>query len=134
MGEKCIKDIKSTRAQGLYNELVKRDVKSNAVKKTTNILYNALRQAVRDDLLLENSCEAADIPETEGEERRVLATEKQQEFIDLVADSVKWKRYYSLFIVAFGTDMRIEELLTSHWNDLDSKEKSIRVNRALQYI
>ena len=134
MGKKYIKDIKGIHVQKLYNELAKRGMKSNTIKKIANILHSTLKQAVRDDLLLKNPCEAADIPKTEQKERRVLTAKEQREFIDFVSDSAKWQRYYPLFIMAFGTGMRIGELLALRWNDLDFKEKSIRVNKTLQYI
>lgn len=107
MGKKYIKDIKGIHVQKLYNELAKRGMKSNTIKKIANILHSTLKQAVRDDLLLKNPCEAADIPKTEQKERRVLTAKEQREFIDFVSDSAKWQRYYPLFIMAFGTGMRI---------------------------
>lgn len=134
LGKKFIKDIKGIHIQKLYNELAAKGMKSNTIKKVANILHSALKQAVRENLIMSNPCESAVIPKTEKRERQVLTAEEQRCFLEFVKSSARWGRYYPFFVTAFGTGMRIGELLALKWTDLDFKEKNISVSKTLQYI
>lgn len=134
IGNLYIKDLKAVHIQKLYNELSGKGLKENTIRKVANILHSTLQQAVKGDLIVKNPCESAVIPKSKKEERRVLSAEEQRRFLDFIADSKRWEKYFPLFATALGTGMRIGELLALSWSDIDFRNKQITVNKTLQYI
>lgn len=133
LGNKEIRNIKSIHIQKLFNKMAEAGYKQNTIKKVRNILNNMFVIAVKNDLLIKNPCIAAIIPKTETKERRVLTEKEQKTFLNFVHQSVRWKRYEPMFIIAFGTGLRIGELLALNWDDVDFKKKSINVTKTLYY-
>lgn len=89
--KKQIKDLRPIHIQKLYNDMAKKGMKTNTIKKVDTILRGMLRQAVKNEILLRNPCDSVEIPKTETKERRVLSLEEQQEFMQYVRMHTKWK-------------------------------------------
>lgn len=134
LGKKYLKDIKPLHIQKLYNGMKERGMKTNTIKHVANILHSTLQQAMISNLIIKNPCISTVIPKTEKLKKRVLSLNEQKEFLEFVRNSSKWKRYYPLFVVGFGTGMRIGEILALNWTDIDLEKKSISVSKTLQYI
>lgn len=134
LGKKIIQDLKPIHIQKLYNDMAKRGLKENTIKKVNTIMRSMLQQAVKNEMLLKNPCVSVDIPKTEKVEKQILSAEHQDEFLKFVRSSNRWKKYNTLFTVALGTGMRIGELLALNWSDIDYNEKTIEINRTLLYL
>lgn len=133
LGNKEIRNIKAIHVQKLFNKMVKDGYKQNTIKKVRNILNNMFVIAVQNDLIIKNPCSGVIIPKTDVKERRVLTEREQRNFLQFLHDNEKWQRYEQLFIIAFGTGLRIGELLALNWTDVDFKENYIDVNKTLYY-
>lgn len=129
-----MRDIKPIHIQKLYNNMAAKELKHNTIKKVANILHSSMSQAVKSDLIVKNLCDADTMPKAGKKERRVLSAEEQKLFLEFIHDSKEWERYYPLFVIAFGTGMRIGELLALQWEDIDFKKRNIKVYKNLQYM
>lgn len=134
LGKKIIQDLKPIHIQKLYNDMAKRGLKENTIKKVNTIMRSMLQQAVKNEMLFKNPCVSVDIPKTEKAEKQILNAEQQEEFLQFVRSSNRWKKYNTLFTVALGTGMRIGELLALNWSDINYNEKTIEINKTLQYL
>ena len=134
LGNMYIKDIKPVHIQKLYNSMKERGYKTNTIKKVANILRVTLEQAVRCDFIVKNPCVATTLPKADVKEKKILTADEQKNFLEFVQNSKKWKHYYPLLLVGFGTGMRIGEILALNWGDIDFANGVIRVNKTLQYL
>ncbi|MEQ1642213.1 MAG: site-specific integrase, partial [Pyrinomonadaceae bacterium] len=94
---------------------------------THSALHNALKQAVRWNLLQKNVAEYVELPKVPHKERRVLSTEESQRFLEK-AESMP---HGLIFEFALLSGMRPEEFLALQWDDLDFERCTAQVNRAL---
>lgn len=134
LGKKIIQDLKPIHIQKLYNDMAKRGLKENTIIKVNTIICSMLQQAVKNEMIFKNPCVSVDIPKTEKTEKQILSAEQQDEFLQFIRSSNRWKKYHTLFTVALGTGMRIGELLALNWSDIDYNEKTIEINKTLQYL
>ncbi len=134
LGNKYIKDIKSMHIQKLYNNMKAKGYKTNTVKKVANIIRIILEQAVMCNLIMKNPCLAVTLPRADTKKKEILTEEEQKRFLEFVQNSKQWRQYYPLFLVGFGTGMRIGEILALNWGDIDFINGVIRVNKTLQYL
>lgn len=134
LGKKIIQDLKPIHIQKLYNDMAKRGLKENTIKKVNTIICSMLQQAVKNEMIFKNPCVSVDIPKTEKTEKQILSAEQQDEFLQFIRSSNRWKKYHTLFTVVLGTGMRIGELLALNWSDIDYNEKTIEINKTLQYL
>ena len=101
--------------------------KERVVRHTHSALHNALKQAVRWNILQKNVAEFVELPKVPHIERRVLSPDESLAFLD-AADSMP---HGLIFEFALLSGMRPEEFLALQWSDLDFERFKAQVNRAL---
>lgn len=87
-------------------------------------------EATRRPIITRNPAELAHAPKRRplaSAERRARNAQQLEEFLDLAADH----RPFPTFWLAANTGMRLGELLGPRWNDIDTHEQRLSVNRAL---
>jgi integrase len=90
-------------------------------------LRKALQQAVSDDILPRNVCEAVKAPRRVKKEMRVLTPEQVRTFLE----AAKGDRLESLYVLAITTGLREGELLGLRWPDVDLEGGKLQVLRQL---
>ena len=90
--------------------------------KVRRLLYGALKQAVRWQLVHRNAVEAVDPLKEEGKEITLWSPEEAVRFLDHVRAS----RYYALFYLVMATGLRRGELLGLQWGDLKGNQLYIQ--------
>jgi integrase len=90
-------------------------------------LHNALKQAVKWNLLQKNVAEYCELPKVPHKERRVLSELETQSFLEIT--SVMQNGL--IFEFALLSGMRPEEYLALQWKDLDLEKCTAQVRRAL---
>ncbi|MCA1590585.1 MAG: site-specific integrase [Acidobacteria bacterium] len=90
-------------------------------------MHNALKQAVRGNILQKNVAEFVELPKVPHIERRVLSPEESQQFLD----KTETMHHGLIFEFALLSGMRPEEFLALQWADLDFERCTAQVNRAL---
>lgn len=103
-------------------------------------LKTAIGVAVREGYLSKNPCERVGLPKrstvsssgSSPERFRVWTDQQMRQFLSEVREYGKL-RHYALFAVAFGTGMRIGELLGLSWQSVEFKQRQLRVIQALHW-
>jgi integrase len=110
----------------LHADLAKRGYQRATIVHTHNALHNALKQAVRWQLVPRNACDAVPVGKVERAEHVVWDTETARRFQLAVADDPD----AVLWLLAIATGLRRGELLGLKWADVDLTNAALRVQRA----
>ncbi len=115
-------------------ELKALGIKGDTIKKTKNLLQQALNIAVENDWILKNPCDfklSSAIGKLEYEERYPLTDEWQKKYLEYVAMSNTYSFYYDAIYVLLNTGLRISEFCGLTKQDVNFKEGYINVSKQL---
>ena len=113
--------------QRFYQEKLNSGLASASVRYMHATLHRALKQAHRWRLVRENVAAATDPPIPQPEEIRPLTAEQ----VRLLLTEARGERLEALFLVAVTAGLRIGELSSIQWSDLDMESSTLRVRRTL---
>jgi len=129
LGTYRIMELRGDMIQNFVNTLSDSGLASSTVRKIYVHLHEALKQAVAIDLIPKNPAVGIKITETAKKEIRILSIEEQANFIYAAKD----EKYGEIFIVALATGMRIGELLSLQWSDIDFKEHVLQISKSVYW-
>lgn len=93
-------------------------------------LHRALQQAMKEQMIPSNPCDAVDLPRKETAEISVLTREQQAK---LMQES--YRHRYGVFIrLALSTGMRIGEIVGLRWDDIDFTNRILFVRSTLNRL
>lgn len=125
LGHKKIKDVK------LYDikELMKKmeNIPTTA-KKTLQIIKRILNDAVDNDIIIKNVAQNVKAPKITKNERLPLTLEEDKMLLS------SNNKYVPFFLFMRYTGMRKEEIVPITINDIDLKNKTISINKAVTFI
>lgn len=137
IGSFILKDLRPEQVQKMLNQkLAAGNIRtggplgSRQVEYIYVVLHMALEQAVKNQLVSRNVCDAVDKPKKEKKEFIPWTTEQTNHFLN----SVKESRLFPLYMVAWGTGLRRSEILGLKWDDIDFKKGTLTVRRSLVRI
>ena len=125
-----LKDITREKVKAVAFEGLKKGQSPKTVQNVIRCLSSLLSHAVEDGLLMVNPALRPGKFLPKISKRRginPLTREEVAVFLKVVKD--KAPRYYSLFLCAARTGLRMGELLALQWGDLDFRGRSIQVSR-----
>ncbi len=121
LGRKRLDKLSPLDVQGMVT-----DVAASGGTRTANmcrtVLYSALKQAIRWQLLARNPVDAVDALKDVPREMTLWTPEEVVHFLDTARPT----RLYALFYLALSTGMRRGELLGLRWEDIKGSIVSIR--------
>ena len=82
------------------------------------IIHRALKQAVKNGLVIRNVSEACELPKKEKKEAKALIPEEMDRFLNTLEND----RLKAAFITLLGTGLRRGELLALKWQNVDLKQ------------
>jgi integrase len=91
------------------------------------VLFQALKYAVRQGLLVRNPAELTDPPRARKPKMRALTTRE----VSKLLEAAKGTSYYAIIYTAVNTGLRQAELLGLRWRDLDLDLASLSVSQVL---
>ncbi|MEW6423663.1 MAG: tyrosine-type recombinase/integrase [Bacillota bacterium] len=94
------------------------------------VIHEALKQAVKEQLIYRNVAEAVNLPEKEEREMRPLKPEEMDKFLSLAEQD----RLYAAFLLELGTGLRRGELLALKWDNVDLKNGVLAVKESLARV
>ena len=129
-----INEIKSLKIQEYYNELSRKEITINNIRKTHKLLRQFFGYADREGYIIKNPCLNASLPKLKKETAQKIIANKKIEFSYFNEDEIKLlkkvfrnKRYEKVILFALGTGMRQGEILGLQWSDIDFDSKEIHV-------
>ncbi|MEY8763417.1 MULTISPECIES: tyrosine-type recombinase/integrase [Clostridium] len=131
---KSKRDSKEARNLELKIEKLKKQplkgISNNTIIKTHRMFHEALKQAQKWQLIYVNPCDLVTPPPAD----EIVMNYWDPEDIHDYLEDLKGEFLYPIIFLAVHTGMREGELCALHWNDYDSIEKTITVNKTLQRI
>ena len=138
-GRRLLKDIRYSDIRRYYNQLIVKDgISPTTIENIHTLLNPVLSMAVRDGIIRTNPAEGLmrELKRSslwEKGERHPLTMEESAAFLNYVEGSPVYNHWLTLFVVFFGTGMRVSEVCGLRWEDIDFDKKEISVNHTLVY-
>ncbi len=118
-------------AQKLSNgKTDKGGLSAQSVKHHHRLIFKALKDAVKWQLIVRNVAEAVTPPKTRKVEMQTWDNEQVKTFLNVSKDSP----YYPIYLTAINTGMRRGEVLGIRWQDIDFDNNIIYVRQSLQEV
>jgi len=134
LGAIRLKDLRTRDIQKLLNEKFssgrvdgRGGLSPRTVKHIHSALNGALRQAVKERLLLHNPCEGVELPRKVNREMRTFSREDLQLFLA----KTKNHPHYPAFLLTIGTGLRRGELLGLRWSDVDFHKGMLSIKQQI---
>lgn len=125
LGNLKIKDIKIYNVKQMLNDM--ENIPATA-KKALQLLKRILNDAVDNDIVIKNVAQNIKAPKVIRKEKSPLSLEEDKAILH--SDS----KYAPFFILMRYTGMRKEEIVPLTVNDIDLKNKTITINKAVTFI
>lgn len=123
-----MQQIQASEIDDLYVKLEKK-LAPRTVHHVHTVLGACLKSAVRKGLVAANPAERADAP-SPGESDRGMALDEDQ--LRALLAGFKDSVLFPIVAVAAFTGARRNEILALRWNDLDTTNKTLRIERAME--
>jgi integrase len=127
LGRVRLRALKSRDVRRLYREKLEAGLSPRTVQIIHTVLRKALQQAVRDDVLTRNVCDAVTAPRPTKKEMQPLTPEQAKSLLE----NVREDRLRALYVLAITAGLREGELLGLRWDDVDLERKLLQVRRQL---
>lgn len=132
IGKMKIKEIRQIHITDTLNNLHKSGQSYNSLTRYNEILSLLFETAIQNGLAETNPARGAlKVKRENPKEKRILTEEEEMRFIEFVRNDSYYKGYAPMFILGFGTGMRIGEILSLTWKDIDFNNNSIHVDKTL---
>ena len=131
-GYMSVSDIQPMDIRNWQNELMKQNYSKTYLKNVNNQLTAILNYAVRYYGLRKNPChQAGSIGKNKADEMNFWTREEFEQFIHSITDN---ENVRMSFMVLYWTGMREGELFALTPEDINLKEKKLRINKTYQRI
>lgn len=120
-------DITPVMCQNVLVKALEKNIKPSYTKVLKSDLKTMFADAIRYGKMKENPAKEIRTPKGQTSERKPLTVAEQKEFLEFTKKS----RYHNVFVIAFETGMRINEILALQVTDIDFEKNIIHVRRNL---
>ncbi len=127
LGHRKLDKLQVMDIQKVYGGMLTKGLSARVVRHAHSALHNALRQAVKWNMIARNPSDLVELPKVPHIERRVLSPEEAQRFLEATSDMP----HGLIFEMALLSGMRPEEYLALQWADIDLARGTAQVRRAL---
>lgn len=130
-GHLALRKLTAQDLDTFYARKMEEGLSSSRIAAIHTVIYMALQQAVRWQLIVRNVSQDASLPrDTQPHERQTLTPEQAQKLLDAAKDH----RLEAMLTLALATGMRRGELLALRWRDIDFKNKSLYIQRSVSRL
>lgn len=130
VGNVPLQKLRPDQLQKFYNSIRDANKSPRLIHLVHQLINGALKQAVKNQLVVRNVAEATTRPPLTYREKRVLTPEELTRFLEALADHPLG----AALVTKQGTGLRREELLGLHWDDINLEEGFLRVRRSIVYV
>ena len=130
LGNLTLTGLRPEHVQGLYGDLLSRDLSARTVLHTHRVLREALGHAVKWRLIAWNVCDAVDPPRPQRKQMTSMDEEEANRFL-AVSETSPFK---DVFFVALYTGLRQSEVLALKWTEVDLDRSTLNVVAGLHRL
>lgn len=116
--------------QGILNDMLNAGKSSRLIHLAHQVINGALKQAVREQKVFRNVCDATELPKLTYKEIMPLNKDQVKKFLEVAKSS----KYYPTFILELSTGLRRGELLALRWGDIDLDKGTLQVRQSLNRV
>lgn len=127
IGEQRVQKLEPLNLEMLYGQLRAKGLGERMVQLSHVLMFNMLKQAKRDGIIVRNVAELVERPQVTPYEAAVWTGDQVMTFLD----GIRAHRWYVLFYLSVTTGMRRGELLGLQWQDIDVEEGRLTIRRNL---
>ena len=128
MGRHLLQKLRPDHVQAFVNRQAKQDYTPASIRKQIEPLKQALKQAVKDQLIMRSPAEAVSLPSPNQKEIEVLTIDEQKLLAPHIPDTV----YGRAIRFILGTGLRASELCGLRWQDINGDIFTIR--QGVQFV
>ncbi len=125
IGKVKLQQLNRMHLQQLYAQCQAKGLSPTTVNHLHGALHQALKDAMRSDLVPRNIAELADPPPVKKREMHIYTPEQ----VDMLLASVKGHRLAALVTLSVATGMRAGELLALKWSHVDLNGGMVHIKR-----
>lgn len=129
LGNVKLKDLQPYQVQRLYNHVEKK-LSARTVKLVHITLHSAIKQAVFNDMLIQNVTEKCVLPKHNPKSSRALTMDEQRDFIIAIRNTP----FELAFLFCLYAGLRRGEVLALQWKDINLETNRIRVNKTVSRV
>lgn len=130
LGQMKIRDLRQLHLQAIISSLAKKGFSTGTLKVIKQTAVRIMKVAVGSDLIMRNPFTEVKVPYKEQQPRRAL-TEAE---IALITDNWRDHKYGPLAMIMLYCGLRRGEALALTWEDIDFKERVIKVSKSAQTL
>ena len=135
LGAKCLRDIDKTDIRKLAEYLAYKNLSISFAKTCIIKTRELLEYAIKEQLLAHNIAKSTDVSHILARCKPI----KEVSSYDMgtarkILDHAKKHRKYAIFYILLQTGMRIGEASALTWDDIDFKNKTIKIDKILIYV
>ena len=138
-GKSRISTLKKSDVKRFYNQLVDdRQIKASTMENIHTVLHQVLQMAVDDNYIRSNPSDGVlkELKQShvfKTEKRRGLTKPEQELLLNFLKNHPIYNHWYPIFAVMVGTGLRVGEVASLRWCDIDLEEEIIDINHTLVY-
>ena len=134
-GKKKIADIKTSEAKMWLIELQDGGRSYSSIHSIRGVVRPAFAMAVEDDLLRKNpfDFELATVLINDSVKRDALTPKQERDFLKFIKKDEYFSQFYDGMFILLKTGLRISELCGLTIRDIDMQERTVDINKQLQY-
>lgn len=115
--------------QRFYNTLMEEGVSPGTIHNIGNLLGKTLRIAAEWGFITKNVATVVKKPTYKQPKMKAWT----QEEVDLFLEKTRDSRFHAAYVIALTTGMRFGEICALSWDDIDTKNNVIHVNKTVVY-
>ena len=135
IGNIKVVNLRASHIMSLYSGMSNDKYAHNTIKYIHLMIFPALEMAVDDDIIRKNPAKNA-LSSEYGEEpkkKEALEVSEQERLLDFMNKSNIYRKYIPLITIMSETALRCGELIGITFNDIDFKNKELRIDHQLTY-
>ncbi|MCH8983857.1 MAG: site-specific integrase [Acidobacteria bacterium] len=114
-GPRRLQKLTPQTISGFYRELTESGLSAKTVKNCNAVFHKALKDAVRDGVLIRNPADGVELPRSERKEMEVWSADELRQFLS----HTKTHRLHAAWLLLCNTGVRRSELLGLRWESVD---------------
>lgn len=131
IGKKLLTEVKPLHCQLIFTNMADEGYRTSTIYQTRIALYNMLEFAKENDIIIHNPCKKS-VKSDMGkpsEKKEALSVDIQKQFLE----SAKGQSYENQYRFILQTGLRTGELVGLKWKDIDFEEKTLKIERSMEY-
>lgn len=131
LGKKLLTEVKPIHCQKVFTNMADEGYRTSTIYQTRIALFNMLEFAKENDVILNNPCKKSvksDIGRP-SQKKEALTIDIQKKFLE----QAKGQSYENQYRFILQTGLRTGELVGLRWEDVDFKNKTVKIQRSMEY-